>query len=61
MKPGYKTTEFYLVMGADIALIVLAFFPQGALWVRVAGIVASAVITGAYTWARMLVKAAGNV
>ena len=63
-KPGYKTTEFYMVLAA--ALVGLAFSSgiltpaEGeapSLWLQVAGFVQSALVTMGYAISRGLTKA----
>ena len=50
MKPGYQTTEFWMVM---LGMVGVGFGVPVDPEVLVAG---GAFVTGIYTWARMMVK-----
>ena len=60
MKPGYKTTEFWLSLVA-VALGAVAasgVIPAESAWERVVGLIVSALAAIGYTGARLAVKKA---
>jgi hypothetical protein len=60
MKPGYKTTEFWLSLAAVAAGAVVAsgVIPAESVWERVIGLVVSALAALGYTGARLALKKA---
>lgn len=60
MKPGYKTTEFWLSLAAVAVGAVAAsgVIPAESTWERVVGLVVSALAALGYTGARLAVKKA---
>jgi len=61
VKPGYKTTEFWLSFAAVIVGAVQAsgFVPSEGPWNQVLGMVISALVAMGYTGARLTMKKAG--
>jgi len=59
-KPGYKTTEFWLAVGAATlgAVIASGIVPTEGPWVQVAAVVEMALVAMGYTGARMNIKKA---
>jgi len=60
MKPGYKTTEFWLSLAAVLAGAVAAsgVIPAETVWERIVGLVVSALAALGYTGARLALKKA---
>tara|TARA_R100001244_G_scaffold63675_1_gene52816 strand:- start:396 stop:596 length:201 start_codon:yes stop_codon:yes gene_type:complete len=60
-KPGYKTTEFYLSLGAMVvgALVASDVFSEGSTGMKIAALVSSALVAMGYTGARMQIKKDG--
>lgn len=56
IKPGYRTTEFWLTLGASLATAALTHAEQVS---GTAGVVAVAVLTAIYTILRAAAKAKG--
>lgn len=58
MKPGYKTTEFWLSLAAIIvgALIASGVIPTDSSWMKLLGMASSVLATLGYTGARVLTK-----
>lgn len=59
MKPGYKTTEFWLTVAAQVVGLLAA---SGALapdspWARIVGLAVSALTAMGYTYSRGVAKA----
>jgi hypothetical protein len=61
IKPGYKTTEFWLSFAAIIVGAVQAsgFIPAEGPWNQVLGMIVSALVAMGYTGARIAIKKAG--
>ena len=59
IKPGYKTTEFWLALGAAAlgAIIAPGIVPTEGPWVQGAAVVEMALVAMGYTGARMNIKA----
>jgi len=75
VKPGYKTTEFWVTTGTNIALAIVAILAmrglmsreEGELWVQLVSAVLVAIVpvgmalaTASYSQSRAKVKAASN-
>ena len=60
MKPGYKTTEFWLSLAAVAAGAVVAsgVIPAESVWERIVGLVVAALAAIGYTGARLALKKA---
>lgn len=60
MKPGYKTTEFWLSLAAVLVGAVAAsgVIPAETVWERIVGLVVSALAALGYTGARLALKKA---
>jgi hypothetical protein len=60
MKPGYKTTEFWLSFAAVLVGGVAAsgVIPSESVWERIVGLVVSALAALGYTGARLALKRA---
>lgn len=58
LKPGYKTTEFWLSLAAVVVGAVAAsgVVPAESVWERVIGLVVSALAAVGYTGARLSLK-----
>jgi len=58
LKPGYKTTEFWLSFAAVLVGAVAAsgIIPAESIWERVVGLVVSALAAVGYTGARLSLK-----
>jgi len=58
MKSGYKTTEFWLSAAATVVGLVVASgaLPSGGSGAKIAGLVAAALASMGYTYARAKVK-----
>ena len=61
IKPGYKTTEFWLSFAAVMVGAVQAsgLIPNEGAWNQILGLVVSALVAMGYTGARIAVKKAG--
>ena len=59
-KPGYKTTEFFLSLGAMVigALVTSDVFTDGSTGMKISALVSSALVAMGYTGARMNIKKA---
>ena len=59
-KPGYKTTEFFLSLGAMVigALVASDVFADGSTGMKITALVSSALVAMGYTGARMNIKKA---
>lgn len=60
MKPGYKTTEFWLSLAAVLVGAVAAsgVIPAETVWERIVGLIVSALAALGYTGARLALKKA---
>tara|TARA_R100001443_G_scaffold87312_1_gene93841 strand:+ start:412 stop:609 length:198 start_codon:yes stop_codon:yes gene_type:complete len=58
MKPGYKTTEFWLSIAATAlgAVVAADVIPSEGVWAQAVAIAASALVALGYTGARMTLK-----
>ena len=58
VKPGYKTTEFWLTAGATVVGLVIAsgLVPDTGVWPKVVALVVSAFAAMGYTVSRTAVK-----
>ena len=58
VKPGYKTTEFWLTAGATVVGLVIAsgLVPDTGMWPKVVALVVSAFAAMGYTVSRTAVK-----
>ena len=58
VKPGYKTTEFWLTAGATVVGLVIAsgLVPDTGMWPKVVALVVSAFAAMGYTVSRTVVK-----
>ena len=59
-KPGYKTTEFFLSLGAMVigALVASDVFADGSTGMKITALASSALVAMGYTGARMNIKKA---
>ena len=59
-KPGYKTTEFFLSLGAMVigALVASDVVAEGSTGMKITALVSSALVAMGYTGARMNIKKA---
>lgn len=57
MKPGIRTTEFWLALGVVILGAVASVYTESE-WGRIAGTVAAALVAAGYGFSRMVTKAA---
>ena len=57
MKPGYKTTEFWLTLAASLTAVALTHAEQVT---GTVGVVSAAVLTGLYTILRAASKSSGK-
>ena len=62
MKPGYKTTEFWLAAAAQIVGLVLAsgVLAEGSLGLQIAGLASSALASAGYSYSRGTAKSGGE-
>ena len=60
IRPGYKTTEFWISLAAVIICSVVAsgIVPADSVWERIIGLVVSALAALGYTGARLYIKKA---
>ena len=56
MKPGLKTTEFWLALAAIVLVSLPQAFGDDNSWVKLAGIVGAALIAAGYIFGRSMVK-----
>ena len=58
MKPGYKTTEFWLALAATAigAVVAADVVPVDSAWAQVIAIASSALVALGYTGARLALK-----
>ena len=63
MKPGYKTTEFWLTLFAIILGSILAagLIPTEGPWLQIAGVAETAFIAMGYTGARLNLKKSSSI
>jgi hypothetical protein len=60
MKPGYKTTEFWISLAAVIigSVVASGIIPADSVWERIIGLAVSALAALGYTGARLAIKKA---
>ena len=60
IKPGYKTTEFWISLAAVIigSVVASGIVPADSVWERIIGLVGSALAALGYTGARLSIKKA---
>jgi exo-beta-1,3-glucanase (GH17 family) len=60
IKPGYKTTEFWISLAAVIigSVVASGIVPADSVWERIIGLVVSALAALGYTGARLSIKKA---
>jgi hypothetical protein len=58
MKPGYKTSEFWLSLAAMVvgALLASGILPADSTWLKLVGMASSVLATIGYTGSRMVAK-----
>lgn len=62
MRPGWKTTEFWLSLAAAVVGATLAggVLPSDSPWLKVCGVAAMALASLGYSWSRGKAKGNGN-
>jgi exo-beta-1,3-glucanase (GH17 family) len=60
IRPGYKTTEFWISLAAVIigSVVASGIVPADSVWERIIGLVVSALAALGYTGARLSIKKA---
>ena len=56
IKEGYKTSEFWVVLGTDITAVLGGIVPANSIWIKAVSLGVLVISSLAYLWARVSLK-----